>query len=228
MFACPLYAPPSKPTWWAAKSPLEYLTWSETITPYVDPAQEIQSVSASIAPSGTGELTAVAVSVFAQTLSLTLSGGQPRQIYIVQFVVTMTDGSIYQPTVNIAMRPILPTDYPQVPPSPGFGTAITWSTGAMGSVAYGLTATGTDQASALPLPAVTSIFTDVPDGTGAVLVATSGGNLVVVNSTDTTLSVYPNVGAQINALGVNQPFVVAAGARIVFSTQDYTTQWAAA
>jgi hypothetical protein len=98
----------------------------------------------------------------------------------------------------------------------------------MGSVAYGLTATGTDQASALPLPAVTSIFTDVPDGTGAVLVATSGGNLVVVNSTDTTLSVYPTVGAQINALGVNQPFVIAAGARIVFSTQDYTTQWAAA
>jgi hypothetical protein len=78
------------------------------------------------------------------------------------------------------------------------------------------------------LPALTSIFSEVPAGAGGILVATSNGNLVVVNTTASLLAIYPNVGAQINALGVDQPFYVNPGARIVFSTQDYTTQWTAA
>jgi hypothetical protein len=229
MFSTPFCTTPSlKPTWWASKAPLEYLTWAETITPYVDPTEEIQSVSASIAPSGSGEMTATAISIFGQTLSLTLQGGQPRRVYVVQFVVTMTSGAVYQLTVNIGVRAVLPTDQPQIPPVPGFGTAITWSTGGVVNVASGLVATGTNQATALPLPALTSIFSEVPAGAGGILVATSNGNLVVVNTTASLLAIYPNVGAQINALGVDQPFYVNPGARIVFSTQDYTTQWTAA
>ena len=231
MFASPLpgiaTAAPAPPVWFPAKRPLEDLTWSLLTTPYVNAAEQIVSVTASVAPSGTGELTPVAIGVFDQTLSLTLSGGQPRQIYTIQFVVTMTDGSIYQIVVYIGVLAILPTDRPQVPPVPGFGTPITWSTGMPNPVAYGLTATGANQATALPLPALTSIFTTVAVGTGAILVVTSTGDLAVYNATATLLAIYPPTGGQINALGTNAAFNVAAGQRVVFSTADFV-QWTAA
>lgn len=126
-FPISVQAPVPRPTWYAAKNPLEALTWSETITPYVLPTEIILTASAQIAPSGSGEMQATSLTVSGQTLFLGLSGGQPTRIYTVQFVVQMTDGGVYQPIAQIACLPVLPTDRAPPPPDPGFGPAIIWS-----------------------------------------------------------------------------------------------------
>lgn len=113
-------------TWWARKLPLETLVWSETVTPYVVSTELITSVAASVAPNGTGELTISAISVAGQTISLTLTGGQPTRIYTIQMIVVMTDGNIYQLTANIKVDPALETDQPQTVPIEGFGPATVW------------------------------------------------------------------------------------------------------
>ena len=99
---------------------------------------------------------------------------------------------------------------------------------AIASVAVGLTGTGTNQATALPLTALVNVVTSAPSGTGFILSLLGGEGTVVVQNMDNAdnAPVYPPVGAQINALGTNVPFVVgSAGGRISFSTAAAGTQW---
>ena len=106
------------PTWWASKGPLETLTWSETITPYVASTEAIAQIVTTITPSGAGELSVSAVGVSGQAISLTLNNGVPGRVYTIEFVVTMSDGSRYQPTAQIGCRNTRPAGWPPPPPRP--------------------------------------------------------------------------------------------------------------
>lgn len=76
-------------------------------------------------------------------------------------------------------------------------------------VSAGLSAAGANQATATALSNTLNGFTTVALSTGAILYAGSGGDSqVVYNGGANTLSVYPPVGAQINALGANNAYAL--------------------
>jgi hypothetical protein len=87
----------------------------------------LQSLTAAAAPSGTGELVLVALSVTGSVLTLDLTGGQPTRTYTVLFTATLRDGETLQWLVRQNVNAVLPTDAAADPPSWGFGSAVTWS-----------------------------------------------------------------------------------------------------
>ena len=71
-------------------------------------------------------------------------------------------------------------------------------------VATGLTATGTNQATAYAMTAADNEFTTVSAGTGAILYAgTPGDEQWVYNAGANQLTVYPDSGSKINSLPTN-------------------------
>ena len=94
------------------------------------------------------------------------------------------------------------------------------------SVATGLTATGTTQATALELTSQINTVTTIATNTGVRLPNTApvGYRIIVRNAVDgTTLRVYPPPGAQINTLGNNTVFPLTDGA-LEFVCES-ATQW---
>lgn len=80
-----------------------------------------------------------------------------------------------------------------------------------GTAAQGLTATGTTQANALPLPADASHFGTVAAGAGCILPACNAGDTgVIFNGSTNALLVYPPVGASINKGAANASYSIAA------------------
>ena len=100
-------------------------------------------------------------------------------------------------------------------------TLAAWST------ASGLTATGTNQATAYPISTTTAEFTSAPTGTGAILPMNSNGTIVFVpNDAFTPMKIYPPVGGYIDFAPVNQPFTLSANGMwtgIELSPGVYTT-----
>lgn len=227
-------SPFNAPTWWVSKAPGETLTWSETLTPYMSPTDVIASVQASIAPHGAGELSAASISVIGQTVNLTLTSGQPLRIYTIQFLVTCTNGAVYQPTVNIRVRPLLPTDQPSSAPVDGFGSTISWNGGVV-SQTIGLlgtafiTAAGTTQAGATPIDAVVSI---INGGTAGILMPPiSGliyGTLTQTNIIQNAVTLYPWPGDSFIGHSVNQGVAVPAGSSLAETLVQGATAWALA
>lgn len=219
-------------TWWANKAPGETLTWAETLTPYMTPLDIIQTVAASIAPHGAGELSATSISVLGQTISLTLTGGQPLRIYTTQFVVTCESGAIYQPTVNIRVRPLLWTDQPASAPLDGFGSTISWNGGVV-SQTIGLlgtafiTATGTNQATAAPIGAVKGI---VDSGAGGIVMPPIAsliyGTLSQTNITTSDMLLYPWPGDSFIGYSVNEAVTLPAGGTYSETLVQGATAWA--
>ena len=75
----------------------------------------------------------------------------------------------------------------------------------MFDVGSGLTATGTNQATALALTNSDNEFTTVASGTGAILYAGAPGDeQEVYNGGANALTVYPSSGSRINSLPINQ------------------------
>jgi hypothetical protein len=86
-----------------------------------------------------------------------------------------------------------------------------------GTVASGLTATGTTQATALPLGADCCDFTTVPAGSGCILPAMNpGDDITIFNGGANALLVYPPVGGQIKSLGTNAGYSVATATPLCF------------
>jgi hypothetical protein len=80
-----------------------------------------------------------------------------------------------------------------------------------GTTANNLTATGSTQGTALPLPADINKFTTVAASTGAIIPAANPGDSgTVFNGGANALSLYPPVGGKINGLGTNAAYSVAA------------------
>lgn len=84
-------------------------------------------------------------------------------------------------------------------------------------VATALTATGTLQADALALQSEWNEVTSTPANSGVVLKNFGVGlNSLVMNFGGLTLKIYPPVGAQIDALGANNPYSLANNASRTF------------
>lgn len=91
------------------------------------------------------------------------------------------------------------------------------SSQATATVDSGLVATGANQATALQLNAQWNEVDTVPAGSGVLLSAFGEGqSQTVFNQGLNPLSVYPPPGSQIDALGANIAFALAAGARHTF------------
>lgn len=86
-------------------------------------------------------------------------------------------------------------------------------------------AAGTDQATALGLTSVINNISTTDLGTGVRLpTAVAGTRLLVFNNGLNTAAVYPDVGADINGLGIDVAFSLEVGARLEFVAIT-TTQW---
>lgn len=93
-----------------------------------------------------------------------------------------------------------------------FTSALTQQT-----VSTGLTSTGINQATALQLSSQWNEVDTVASGTGVLLSAYQvGQSQVVFNQGVNALLVYPPPGSQINSLGNNAAFSMAAGTRATF------------
>jgi hypothetical protein len=102
------------------------LDYSLDISCAINPEYDIIStVTAACAPSGAGEMQISNLQFAGDVLTLTTSGGQPGRIYTVMFIVTMFDGRVFEFLVYQGVPPGLPGYLVPVPPSPGFGQAIT-------------------------------------------------------------------------------------------------------
>ena len=129
---------------------------------------------------------------------------------------------------KVAMAADLPTSYNQaantVYAGPASGAAAVPSFRALAaadippsSVATGLTAAGSTQATALALTAAINEVTTVASGTGVALpLAAAGIEVSVVNAGANALAIYPASGGQIDALGTNAARSLAAGGRATF------------
>lgn len=94
------------------------------VTSLINTGDIFTSVSAAIAPSGTGELQPLSIVANGFVLTVTESGGQPGRVYTIEFNIITTGADIYQFTVNQGIPPVLPSDVAQVAPIPGFGTPV--------------------------------------------------------------------------------------------------------
>ena len=93
-------------------------------------------------------------------------------------------------------------------------------------VGPGLTATGTNQATALQLTNADNEFTTVAAGTGAILYAGSPGDeQSVYNGGANILRIYPDSGAKINSLPANQAVLIPINTAAIFKRMT-ATRWA--
>lgn len=82
--------------------------------------------------------------------------------------------------------------------------------GTQGVGVTGLTATGSTQGTALPLPADVCYFTTVAGSTGCILPPCNSGDCgSIFNGGGSALTVYPPVGAAINKLAANTGYSLA-------------------
>ena len=93
-------------------------------------------------------------------------------------------------------------------------------------VATGLTATGTNQATAYELTAWKSSFTTVADGTGAIpsTKAGAGDSQIVYNGGANVLKIYPPSGAHFNQLAANASILLPTNTAIELHCMS-TTLW---
>lgn len=90
-----------------------------------------------------------------------------------------------------------------------------------GSIQGGLTAAGSNQATALALSSVNNVVTTAAASTGVVLpLVHAGDTITVVNLGANALSVYPPVAGKIQSGAANAAFSVAVGKTGVFTAYD--------
>ncbi len=101
-----------------------------------------------------------------------------------------------------------------------FNNLVSQLSSAISTVAVetGIEAVGTTQANATPLTAQWNEVDSATAANAGVLLEAlqTGQSQVVVNVSGVSIDVWPQPGSQINALGVNQPFPLANGARGTF------------
>lgn len=223
--------PAPAPLRWPSPIPGANLDYSLDVSNDLLPiGDSVASAVLSIQPSGTGELQPVDLAVNGLLITAQLSGGIAGRNYVVRIIVNTESGRVFPYLIGLQMNALLAFWPLQPAPTPGFGTAITWSGGvtvfgpSIAAVAAGLVGTSPS----LPLLAGTNIIASVPSGASFILPSTIVSGTIVVQDDDATNNapVYPPPGAQINAMGVGVPFIVgSAGGRISFSTQSPSTQW---
>jgi hypothetical protein len=108
------------------------------------------------------------------------------------------------------------------------GLSATAAAAIQGTVANGLVATGTTQATAFPLGADNNDFATVAAGTGAILPAMNpGDDITVYNGGANPLLIYPPVGGQIKGLGTNAGYSLAVATPLCYIVCISPTQYVA-
>lgn len=123
------YGPfPEAPFRFPNKYPESVRDYTYRIPCPIDPTQDfVQSASVEVAPWGDGEITIVSFAIVGTSFTIKVSGGQPRQLYTYNFVVTMANGRVFEFVFIQDVLPLLPTDWPQPIVNPGFGPPVTWN-----------------------------------------------------------------------------------------------------
>lgn len=93
------------------------------------------------------------------------------------------------------------------------------------SVATGIAASGSTQATATAIAKEMNLVTTVTSGTGVLLPpAVAGMAITIINTSANSLLVYPHVGGNINGAAANTAFTQPSGATLQFVTPN-TTDW---
>lgn len=95
-----------------------------------------------------------------------------------------------------------------------------------GILADNLTATGTTQTDALPLPGDINVVAFV-NGTGVKLppVPQPGDEIMVTNLSGSSVQVYPSSGASIQGAAVNTPLTLPSGSSATFTARRGSLSW---
>lgn len=226
---------------WPVKKPDETADFSYDATKdstnadgTIDP---ITTVTFATKPSGTGEIINFQLTQAANVITVWLASGVPGRNYVHRLLITTIVGRTFEIFIGQVCDATLASDPVPASPSPGFGAVVTWDSGDPGAIVTGaplrlvdasLIATGTDQTTALPLGALTNVFTGGTAGAGGRLPNNVlNGTITVVNADVIDKLIYPQAGGSIGGAGINVPVIVSPGQRVGFVTQS-GTQWFAA
>ena len=115
---------------WPTKEPGSTLDYALDLSD-LPTTETVTAASASIMPSGAGELTVQSLSLIVSDLVVWLTGGVAGRYYRIKIDVTTVDRSnvtrVYEWLVGLTVDPELAPAIPTIPPSPGFGPPVTWS-----------------------------------------------------------------------------------------------------
>lgn len=148
-----------------------------------------------------------------------------------KFEVQGTAGQLFSVTDSMTGTIFSANDISGIPSIEVLDTGLIKIAQYGGFVAYGIstaqTSAGSTQGTALAITRPITDVTTVAGSTGVLLpTPTIGMRILIRNSGANTLNVYPNSGAQINALGTNTAFSLGTGTLLEFvsfsSTQWYT------
>ena len=115
------------------------LPFTLDVSNQIDAANDYATVlSVSAAPSGAGELVISGSTMTDNVISFIASGGQPRRVYTIRMMVTMTNARIYEFAVQMTIAPLLQSDQPQPASDPGFGPVDTVTPTYAGSLMFHL------------------------------------------------------------------------------------------
>lgn len=113
---------------WPTKDPDEVLDYQLDATTQLAALNDTAaSASVSIAPSGTGEMTASQVTMAGSFLTVWLSGGQPARWYQVKIEITTTGGRTLEFPVVVPIDGAFAAYPITAPLTTAFGAPITWS-----------------------------------------------------------------------------------------------------
>ena len=119
----PTWPPP--PNYLPRKEPATSRRFSVTLCP---PDVVPTYVSLSAAPSGAGELSLALLAINRNVATFTAYGGVPGRVYTLVALAADVNNATYQNLTFLPIADTLAVDPPPVPPSAGFGPAITWGT----------------------------------------------------------------------------------------------------
>jgi hypothetical protein len=110
---------------WPIAEPPDNLPYSLDVSAAInDAADTIGRATASVAPSGTGEIAVSAVYVSGKIVTVTMSGGVPGRLYFVNIVVYTATGRSFSFYVELPLSLDQATSALPPPPSPGFGPVV--------------------------------------------------------------------------------------------------------
>jgi len=103
---------------------------------------------------------------------------------------------------------------------------VTWAYNQLMTISAAVSAAGTTQGTATALTTTINNVTSASAGNLAVKMPTAqaGWRVTVLNNTATTISIFPDTGASINALAANAAYSLGSGGRLDFIATT-TTQW---
>ncbi len=116
--------------WWPAIGFAADLIYTYDVGPqYLNPVSDsIAALSLAIMPSGSGELQATDLTAIGNVISVQFASGVPGRTYTIQIQITGVSGRVWNIFGYLLVQIVAPGGWPPVPaPSPGYGTAITWT-----------------------------------------------------------------------------------------------------